>query len=193
MFSIQRSSLVVSSWSHRLDESLIPPGSTVLDMGTGSGVGAIFAAQWAERVVAIDINPTAVRCARINCLLNDVHAVVSVVQGDLFAPVADQTFDVILFNPPYYRGTPNSALDMAFHADDVVERFIERFGQHLNPTGHALVLLSSVGDEAAFLALFRAHELEVAVIAERARPYETLTLYRLSGIHESRTIMETSE
>ena len=58
-----------------------PPGfepglreADVLDMGTGSGVCAVFAATHARRVVAVDINPAAVRCARINALLNQLGA-----------------------------------------------------------------------------------------------------------------------
>ncbi|HLB49492.1 MAG TPA: 50S ribosomal protein L11 methyltransferase [Anaerolineales bacterium] len=43
---------------------------TVLDMGTGSGIGAVFAARRAARVVAVDVNPEAVRCAKLNALLN---------------------------------------------------------------------------------------------------------------------------
>src|SRR5688572_10666790 len=53
-----------------LGPELVPLGAKVLDMGTGSGVGAVFAAAWAGQVVAVDINPAAVRCARINALLH---------------------------------------------------------------------------------------------------------------------------
>jgi len=47
---------------------------SALDLGTGSGIGAIFAARCDYRVVAVDINPEAVRCARINVLLNHLEA-----------------------------------------------------------------------------------------------------------------------
>ena len=40
----------------------------LLDMGTGTGIGAIAAAQLGYEVVAVDLNPDAVRCARINAL-----------------------------------------------------------------------------------------------------------------------------
>jgi len=39
-----------------------------LDVGTGSGIGAIFAARLGYHVVGVDINPEAVRCAGINVL-----------------------------------------------------------------------------------------------------------------------------
>jgi release factor glutamine methyltransferase len=161
------------------NERLIPPGSRLLDMGTGSGVGAVFATEWTDQVTAVDINPAAVRCARINVLLNEVENWVTVKEGDLFTAVPGETFDVILFNPPYFRGQPKDNLDRAFRANDVIERFSGQLRQHLSPNGRALVLLSSVGDESDFLALFRQHGYEATVAAQRPLPTETLTLYSL--------------
>lgn len=162
-----------------LNERLIPPGSRLLDMGTGSGVGAVFAAQWAEQVTAVDINPAAARCARINALLNEVEDCVTVKEGDLFTAVPGETFDVILFNPPYFRGRPQNSLDRAFRAEDVIERFSSQLRQHLNPDGYALVLLSSVGDEDRFLALFRQDGYRTQIEVRQELLGETLSLYRL--------------
>jgi len=63
------------------------PADSVLDMGTGSGIQAIVAAATAARVVAIDINPEAVRLARENALANGVADKVTVLEGDLFEPL----------------------------------------------------------------------------------------------------------
>jgi len=164
-----------------LNETLIPPGSTVLDMGSGSGVGAVFAARWATHVVATDINPAAVRCARINVLLNEVEGRVDVREGDLFEPVAGLTFDVVLFNPPYYRGQPHSVLDRAFHASDVVERFATALPGYLRQGGCAFMVLSSSGDEAAFLRVFEEQGFAVEATARKELRLERLTLYRLNG------------
>jgi release factor glutamine methyltransferase len=169
-----------------LDARLIPPGATVLDMGVGSGIGAVAAARWAGRVVAVDINPAAVRCARINALLNHVEERVEVYQGDLFAPVRGQRFDVVLFNPPYLRGTPQNGIEQALWATDVVERFTIDLRDHLAPDGSALLLLSSIGDTASFLKTFRAHGFAVAVVAERNLVNEMLTIYRLSTTDDRR-------
>ena len=134
-----------------LNGQFIPPGSTVLDMGTGSGIGAIFAARWAQRVVAVDVNPEAVRCTRINTLLNRVERMVKAREGDLFGAVPGELFDVVLFNPPYYRGAPESGLDHAFRSPDVIERFAAGLKFHLRSGGHALLVLSSDGDVHSFL------------------------------------------
>lgn len=163
-----------------LDGRLILPGATVLDMGTGSGIGAVAAAGWAGQVIAVDINPAAVRCARINVLLNQVEERVEVRQGDLFAPVQGRRFDVVLFNPPYLRGTPRTGLDQALWATDVVERFAAGLRDHLAPGGAALVLLSTIGDTAGFLETFQAHGFTIETAAERNLVNEVLTIYRLT-------------
>ncbi len=162
-----------------LSPALIPPGSAVLDMGTGSGVGAIFAARWARRVVAVDINPAAARCARINVLLTHLEERIEVRQGDLFAPVRGERFDVVLFNPPYFRGEPQGALDHAWRGTDVVERFAAGLRDHLAEQGHALVILSTDGDTPAFLRAFERAALQVSVVAEHDLRNEILTIYRL--------------
>ena len=163
-----------------LNERLIPPGAAVLDMGTGSGIGAIFAAQWAGAVLAVDINEAAVRCARINVLLNRLEDRVTVRQGDLFTPADGQQFDVILFNPPYFCGKPTSALDQAFHATEVAARFAAGLAVHLRPGGWALVLLSSIGDERGFLAHFAARGFGATVAARQRLASEVLTLYQVA-------------
>ena len=53
---------------------LTPPRGAeprALDMGTGSGIAAIFAARLGYRVIGVDVNPEAVRCARINALASE--------------------------------------------------------------------------------------------------------------------------
>ncbi|RPI58538.1 MAG: methyltransferase domain-containing protein [Chloroflexi bacterium] len=163
-----------------LDEALIPPGSTVLDMGTGSGVGALSAARLAHRVVAVDINPAAVRCARINVLLNELEERIEVCRGDLFGPLAGERFDVVLFNPPFFPGVPRDDLERALWSTDVAARFAAGLPQHLAPGGCALVLLSSDGDEPSFLDAFRLNGLVVDVAVRRSFATETLTIYRVA-------------
>jgi HemK-related putative methylase len=162
-----------------LDARLVPPGSTALDMGTGSGIGAVFAAQLAGKVVAVDVNPAAVRCARINVLLNRVEERVDVLEGDLFAPVGAQRFDVVLFNPPYYRGTPKDNLDKAWRSEGTVERFATELRDHLTPRGCALVILSSDGEQEAFLHAFRSSGQDIGVVTSRDLGSEVVTVYRL--------------
>lgn len=157
----------------------LPPEAAVLDMGTGSGVGAIAAAERAARVVAVDVNPEAVRCARINVLLNRVEDRVEVLEGDLFTPLGDRRFDVVLFNPPYLQGEPRTLLERALYATDVVDRFANALPRHLRPGGYALLLLSSDADEGALLQSFARRGFDADVVAVRDLRSEVATIYRL--------------
>lgn len=159
--------------------TLIGSEAEVLDMGTGSGVCAIAAARYARRVVGVDINPAAVRCARINTLLNRVEDRVEVRQGDLFAPVAGERFDLILFNPPFVRGMPRDDRDRAWRSADVAERFAGSLRDHLKPHGCALVLLSTYAGASTFLQQFHQHELRSALFAERRFVNERLGIFKL--------------
>jgi release factor glutamine methyltransferase len=148
-----------------------------LDMGTGSGVGAVFAARHGYRVTAVDINPEAVRCARINALLNHLDDRIEAREGDLFAPVEGETFDLVLFNPPFFRGTPKDALDRAWRATDVLERFAAGLPSALTPEGRALIVLSSDGDEAGLLTALQAVNMVTTPVAQRDFGNGILTVY----------------
>jgi HemK-related putative methylase len=161
------------------DSRLIGRDADVLDMGTGSGVGAVLAARYARRVVAVDINAAAVRCARINAELNHMEHKIAVRHGDLFGPVDTERFDLVLFNPPFLKGAPRDDRDSAWRSTDVAERFASGLATHLTPGGSALVLLSTFGDGGAFLEEFGKHGFEISVWAERRFINERLTLFRL--------------
>jgi release factor glutamine methyltransferase len=162
------------------DPSLVPPGSTVLDMGTGSGVGAVFAARKARRVLGVDVNPQAVRSARINALLHHVEDRVEVREGDLFDPVGDERFDRVMFNPPYFRREPRDLFERAFFATDVVERFAAGLRDHLAPGGQCLLVLASSADERTLLRAFESNAFLVELAALRDVRAEVLSLYRLT-------------
>jgi release factor glutamine methyltransferase len=152
------------------------PNARVLDLGTGSGVGALFAARRGARVIASDINPEAARCAQINALAQHLEHKIETRVGDLFESVRGEQFDLILFNPPYYRGQPRDMADYAWRSPDAFERFLRELPPHLTENGRALVVLSSDNDVADALA---AQHLRVRVIAERNLLNETLTIYEI--------------
>lgn len=156
---------------------LLPKGARVLDLGCGSGAGGLVAARHASQVVAVDISPSAVRCTRINALLNNL--ILDVRQGDLFAPVQDEQFDVVLFNPPFYRGTPTDALDHAWRSPDLAERFAVELSHHLRPRGHALLVLSSDGDSGAFLVALEQAGFTHSVVARRDFINEVMAVHRV--------------
>ena len=169
-------------FASRLDRALIAPDADVLDMGTGSGVCAVFAARCARRVVAIDINPAAVRCAGINALLNRVEDRIEVRHGDLFQPVTGRRFDLILFNPPFLCGEPRNDRERAWRSNGVAERFADGLDRHLKRNGAALLLLSTYGDAAIFLAPLRRRGHRISIFAEGRYVGERLTVYRIAPL-----------
>jgi HemK-related putative methylase len=166
-------------FASQIDGHLVAADADVLDMGTGSGVCALFAARHARNVVAVDINPAAVRCATLNALLNHLEARIEIQHGDLFSPVAGRLFDLILFNPPFLAGAPKDARDAAWRSSDVPQRFAAELAGHLKPSGAALVLLSSFGDACPrYEAELKAHGFRLAVFARRRYINETVTILR---------------
>jgi HemK-related putative methylase len=160
-----------------IDEHRLGAGGDVLDMGTGSGVCAVFAARHARRVVAVDINRTAVRCAAINAALNDLQHRIECLHGDLFAPLGERRFDVVLFNPPFIVGKPDSERDCAWRSTDVAARFAAGLDRHLTPDGRAYLLLSTFGDACGiFVDELRDRGFAMSVLAVRRYVNERVTI-----------------
>lgn len=152
-------------------------GQNVLDLGTGSGICALSAARTAKSVVAVDVNPAAVRCARVNALINGLEERLDVRQGDLFAPVADEHFDLVLFNPPFIIGQPKDAREAAWRSSDIAGQFASQLREHMSPGGMALLLLSSFGDAApVFESELKRRGFEIKLFAKQRFVNELLTV-----------------
>ncbi|ASG24111.1 hypothetical protein Y958_24625 [Nitrospirillum viridazoti CBAmc] len=150
-------------------------GATALDMGTGCGVLGIFAALRGYQVTAVDVVPEAVSCARANAILNRVA--VELHQGDLFAPVAGRTFDVVLFSLPKFRGTPTTTFEQSWRSPDVIDRLAAELPAMLKPGGRAYFVLTSHGDCAGMLNGLAQAGLVVERVLWRHFGVETLAIY----------------
>ena len=165
----------------------VKEGEQVLDMGTGCGILGIIAAKKASEVVAVDINPYAVRCIRENAKRNNVRSKMVFIQGDLFAPLSEKAkFDVILFNVPYLPTEENEAHSWIGHAwaggatgREIIDRFIPEASKHLKPTGHILLMQSTLSCVDKTLTTFKKYGLEANVIADAALPFfETIIIIK---------------
>lgn len=134
----------------------VGPDDVVLDVGTGSGIQAIVAAETARETVAVDINPEAVRCARENAQANGVGGKVAVLESDLFAALdPGPRFSLILFTPAYLEGTPERAFDHALFdpGKALLRRFFAEAGGYLAPGGRVQMVYSSIARPREALAI----------------------------------------
>lgn len=144
----------------------VRPNDRVLDMGTGSGVNAILAAQVAHDVVGVDVNPEAVQAARANAARNGVRADFAV--SDVFAAVSG-TFDLIIIDPPFRWFAPRDMVEVAIADEGYagLGRFFAGVGSRLRPGGRVLLFFGTSGDQDHVLALVAAAGLRTEVVATR--------------------------
>lgn len=167
----------------------IGKSAQVLDLGTGIGIQAIFAAEKAKRIIATDINPHAVKCARINVNLNKVKHKVEVRKGDMFEPVKNEKFDVILFNPPYITRRPKTMLERAWFCgenNELIGEFISGAKKHLKSHGYVQILYSTLGNLALLLGKFDEEGYKVKKIAEKNTHFEKFVIYIAKYIAKSK-------
>ena len=133
-------------WLDRVLKMLPKKPLNVLDIGTGTGVLAIT--DKLERpedvVTATDLSKEALQVASENA--KALQADVTFKQGDLFAPIENETFDVVLSNPPYIGLDELNVMDqsvidyepkLALFAEDdgylIYTRLADSIVNHLNP------------------------------------------------------------
>ncbi len=124
----------------------------VLDLCTGSACLAIIAAGRFPNaeVDAVELSPDALDVARLNVADYDLGDRVHLLQGDLFAPLDGQRYDLIIANPPYvtaeevaafppeYASEPQMAHIAGADGLDLVHRILAQARNHLNPGGGLL-------------------------------------------------------
>lgn len=124
----------------------------VLDLCTGSGCLAILAALRFRHasVDAVDISKDALAVARINVAQHGLKDRVRLLRGDLYAPLGEARYDLILTNPPYVdapgmaglppecRHEPHLALAGGADGLRLIRRIIDAAPRHLTPSGGLL-------------------------------------------------------
>jgi len=118
-----------------------------LDVGTGNGAHALFAARHARHVVATDVNPRAVAFTAIGAALNRLENV-ETRQGSLFEPVGDETFDLITCNAPYVVSPEQrwQYRDAGARGDGFSEQVVREAVAHLADGGYAALVISWLGE-----------------------------------------------
>lgn len=161
--------------SYLLADNLeIKKGMSVLEIGTGSGIVAMYASRLTDDITVTDINFDACELARENFEANGIENI-EILFGNLFEPLENRKFDVILFNTPYLPteegevldDTINYAFDGGLNGRKVIDLFLNEVGNHLNDGGIVQMIQSSLSgneetldklDELGFIAEIKASE-----------------------------------
>ena len=161
--------------SYLLADNLeIKKGQSVLEIGTGSGIVAMYASRLTDDITVTDINFDACELARKNFTENGIENI-EILWGNLFEVVENRKFDVILFNTPYLpteddevlENTINYAFDGGLNGRKVIDLFLNEVGNHLNDGGIVQMIQSSLSgndetlarlDELGFIAEIAASE-----------------------------------
>ena len=136
----------------KLLKKYITHGASVVDVGTGCGILALAAKRYgAGRVLATDIDPQSVECAKRNCASTDIE----IVEANLLTGISEK-FDIIVAN---LYATP--ALD-----------FLQYAGDNLAENG---ILILTLPNEVSFLLI---EEYFTIIDQEQGELYSTYALKR---------------
>lgn len=164
------------------DNIIIHKSDSVLEIGTGTGIIAILASKNASKVTAVDINTYAVECATINNKNNAAN--IDIRLGDLFKPVKDEKFDLILFNTPYLPTSKEEFVDDELEAAwnggedgrSVINRFIKDLPLYLNPYGRVQLVQSSLSNVEETIRMLNELGFEVSISARQKFFFEEIVV-----------------
>lgn len=125
------------------------PCESFLDLCSGTAVAALVAAsRYARHAWAVDITERATQCGEFNRMLNGI-ANVTVLKGNLYAPLEGMAFERIVAHPPYVPVMQPSKIfyDGGEDGERVTRGIIEGLPRHLKPNGRFYCLTMGVDRE----------------------------------------------
>jgi methylase of polypeptide subunit release factors len=120
--------------------------SVAFDVGTGTGVlAAVLARRGIERVVATDLDPRALACARENVRQLGLSDRIDVVEADLFP---EGRASMVVCNPPWIPARPSSPMESGIYDPDsrMLRGFLKGLQGHLEPGGEGWLILSDLAE-----------------------------------------------
>ena len=160
-------------------------GKRILEIGTGSGLVALCCKHTgADHVVATDINPNAVACAKANSarlrLPLDVRLVPSTPLDSEFSDQSqdssayvvirdEEKFDLIVANPPWEDATPKQWSDYALYDQDfaLLRSIIVGAKDHLKPGGRLVLVYGCVQAIEVAQRLAAEHDFDCLILDDR--------------------------
>jgi len=148
---------------------------SLLEVGTGTGVIAVFCAQNGAKVVATDINPDAVENTRINATRHNLN--ISVREGNLYEPLKpEEKFDFIFWAHPFNNWDMpiedmllKSGIDPRYES---LKGYIAGAKNHLTSEGKLLLGTGDSADLKMIVELATQNGYELKLLREIEQPLE---------------------
>lgn len=173
-----------------LESIPVDPKDSILELGTGCGLIALACAHQGAQVVCTDINPFAIQLVRRNIERNHhlLKGDIETRHGDLFSVLKNnERFTMIVFNPPYLPTKKNdkiggwfdTATDGGSTGLKSTKRFLQGLHKHLQPTGCAYFIFSSLSNRSILQRSLKNERLSAKIIASHRYDGEDLDVYRV--------------
>jgi release factor glutamine methyltransferase len=154
----------------------------VLEIGCGCGILSLLAARKAKRVVAVDINPSAVKATEANASANNLKEKIEARCGNLFEPLKlrKEKFDLIIFNPPYLPGETGKdyLVEAAWiggkKGREILDKFLAGVKTWLKPDGRIIFVQSSITGLKETIRKLKTQGFRVRILAVEKLFFETL-------------------
>jgi release factor glutamine methyltransferase len=174
-----------------LENIRVKKNDNVLELGTGCGIIAIECAKSAKKVLATDISPKSIICAKENYKKNKHKLKSSVIfrQGSLFSIIKNnEKFEIIIFNPPYLPTTKkeyiNGWLNYAFDGGEdglhTICQFLKNVKNYLTKNGKAYFIFSSLSNQKKLHRNIKENDLKYDIIKNYSFNNDWIDLYRIS-------------
>lgn len=153
-----------------------------LDIGTGSGIQALTAANNGnvKSVLAVDINTEALVTAK----KQNSHPLIAYMQSDLFSNIKG-TFDTIIFNPPYlpdHSLVKDIALDGGKKGYEISVKFLRSAKKHLDDDGQILFLFSSLTNKEVIEKTLTENAYLFEELIKQKFDFERLYVYKIKKV-----------
>ncbi|MDR2873799.1 MAG: methyltransferase [Methanobrevibacter sp.] len=162
---------------------MIKKGDEILEIGTGTGIIAMNASILAKSVIATDINYDALKLAEKNIKSNKIKNI-KLCYGNLFNPVQNKKFDLILFNPPYLptdkedilEDDLNYAFDGGIDGMKTITSFLNQLKSHLKDKGKVQMIHSSLSKVEETIRILKSKGFQTEITAKERFFFEEIVL-----------------
>lgn len=166
---------------------------TVFEIGTGSGIIALYCAQKGANVICSDINPYAIELVKKNYEQNKsiVKGLLEIRKGTLFDVLTrHEQFSLIIFNPPYlptskeeYTGGSgwfDKAVSGGKNGLSTTNQFLLGLSNHLKENGRAFTIFSTRSPRKEFNKNIKKNGFESTIVSTQSFTDESIEVHRIT-------------